>query len=125
MTGSGIGGFLAPWTYLNIKSKTGRNKLRVGSASENELWNPFKRMNVGSAGVCRFVYDTYTKISPDFETVPWAAESWRIKDNKTVDITLRAGMKFHDGKPVTAEDVKFTWDYAKTGYLIQSNGLKY
>ena len=29
---------------------------------------------------------------------------------KTVDVTIREGMKFHDGKPLTSGDVKFTFD---------------
>ncbi len=32
---------------------------------------------------------------------------------KTIDLVLRKGMKFHDGKPVTGEDVRFTFDYLK------------
>src|SRR5215475_9745662 len=37
------------------------------------------------------------------------AESWRrLDDGKTVELTLRDGIKFSDGHPITAEDVIFT-----------------
>ncbi len=51
------------------------------------------------------------RLSPQIEPVPSAAESFSAVDEKTVEITLRQGMTFHDGKPVTVEDVKFSYDY--------------
>ncbi len=40
---------------------------------------------------------------------PALAESWRMADNgRTLDLTLRDGVRFSDGQPVTAEDVLFT-----------------
>jgi peptide/nickel transport system substrate-binding protein len=40
---------------------------------------------------------------------PGLAESWRrLDDRKTVELTLRDGIKFSDGHPITAEDVIFT-----------------
>jgi peptide/nickel transport system substrate-binding protein len=38
------------------------------------------------------------------------AESWkRAEDGKTIDLTLRDGLKFSDGQPLTSEDVAFTF----------------
>jgi peptide/nickel transport system substrate-binding protein len=45
------------------------------------------------------------------DIVPDLAESWSWSDDKTVlTFKLRAGVKWHDGKPFTAADVKCTWD---------------
>lgn len=42
--------------------------------------------------------------------VPGLAESWnRAGDGKSLELTLRAGIKFSDGHPITAEDVVFTF----------------
>ncbi len=42
---------------------------------------------------------------------PSLAESWTMsKDGRTWDFTLRRGAKFHNGEPVTAEDVKFSFE---------------
>lgn len=40
--------------------------------------------------------------------VPGLAESWSTADGKTVDLKLRAGLKFSDGQPLTTDDVIFT-----------------
>lgn len=51
-------------------------------------------------------YD-YTKIVPEL------AESWEVSpDGMTITFKLRAGAKFHDGAPVTAADVKWSFDRA-------------
>lgn len=40
--------------------------------------------------------------------IPGAAASWRALDERTWEFTLREGLTFHDGTPVTAEDVVFS-----------------
>jgi peptide/nickel transport system substrate-binding protein len=45
----------------------------------------------------------------DFAPVPRLAESWRRLDDRTVEFRLREGARFHDGSPVTADDVAFTF----------------
>ncbi|MCC6175889.1 MAG: ABC transporter substrate-binding protein [Chloroflexi bacterium] len=42
------------------------------------------------------------------ELKPGLAERWETPDDKTYVFHLRKGARFHDGSPVTAEDVKFT-----------------
>jgi peptide/nickel transport system substrate-binding protein len=43
--------------------------------------------------------------------VPGLAESWTISaDGKQIDFKLRKNVKFHNGDPFTAEDVKFTFE---------------
>ncbi|MCL4188008.1 MAG: hypothetical protein KJZ85_10385 [Rhodobacteraceae bacterium] len=62
----------------------------------------------GAVGWLRFVFDTFAKNNSRGETVPWAAASWQWIDERTVEVTLRDGMTFHDGEPVTADDAVFT-----------------
>jgi peptide/nickel transport system substrate-binding protein len=48
------------------------------------------------------------------------AESWEASaDNKTYTFHLRAGIKFSDGSPITADDVKFSIDRMKTGEIMK------
>ncbi|MFN7134002.1 MAG: ABC transporter substrate-binding protein, partial [Myxococcales bacterium] len=59
------------------------------------------------------VYDTLLKVDakdhPRYGLRPSAAESWEeSKDHLTYTFHLRRGMKFHDGRPVTAHDVEAT-----------------
>jgi peptide/nickel transport system substrate-binding protein len=44
------------------------------------------------------------KVKPDL------AESWTQTDPNTMELKLRQGVKFHSGRELTAEDVKYTWD---------------
>ncbi|MCC6945915.1 MAG: hypothetical protein IT335_15150, partial [Thermomicrobiales bacterium] len=49
----------------------------------------------------------------DFETnnvIPDLAESWENVDEQPVEFKLRQGVRFHSGREVTAEDVKYTFD---------------
>ena len=44
--------------------------------------------------------------------IPWLAEKWEISpDGKVYTFTLQQGVKWHDGQPMTAYDVKFTFEY--------------
>lgn len=57
----------------------------------------------------RRIYDTLLR-DDNGEIIPWAAESWEFVDT-TVELTLRDGMIFHDGEPVTVEDAVFSYNY--------------
>ena len=43
------------------------------------------------------------------ESVPGLATEWRRLDDKTLELTLRRGVKFHNGDEMTSEDVIFTF----------------
>lgn len=61
------------------------------------------------------IYDSlfWSQVSEDPE--PWLAESATPSpDFRTWTVKLRPGLRWHDGRPLTAEDVKFTFDYFKT-----------
>src|SRR4249920_1834155 len=54
------------------------------------------------------LHDALVKPMPDGPLTPSLAESWSVsEDGLSVEFVLRKGTKFHDGEPVTAEDVKF------------------
>ena len=52
-------------------------------------------------------------LAPDGSPQMWLADGINVVDDVTVDVTLRSGHTFSDGEPVTAEDVKFSFDYMK------------
>ena len=57
------------------------------------------------------VYDQHVPQNSLSSIVPELAESWAWSDDgKTLTFKLRQGVKWHDGKPFTAADVKCTWD---------------
>jgi peptide/nickel transport system substrate-binding protein len=57
------------------------------------------------------LHDAVVKPMPAGWNTPSLAESWsQSKDGLTYEFVLRKGVKFHNGDPVTAEDVKFSYD---------------
>src|SRR6266481_6256259 len=60
------------------------------------------------------LHDALVKPMPGNISTPSLAESWSVsKDGITYDFILRRNAKFHNGDPVTAEDVKFTFERYK------------
>jgi len=57
------------------------------------------------------LHDAVVKPMPDQPMAPSLAESWSAtEDGLTYDFVLRQGPTFHNGDPVTAEDVKFSFE---------------
>jgi peptide/nickel transport system substrate-binding protein len=55
--------------------------------------------------------DAMVKPMPGNLHAPCLAESWSMsEDGLTYDFTIRKGTKFHNGEPITAEDVKFSYE---------------
>jgi peptide/nickel transport system substrate-binding protein len=51
------------------------------------------------------IYDTLLAVDDKLDVKPQMLESWKVGDDKlTYTFTLRDGLKFHDGAPVTSED---------------------
>jgi peptide/nickel transport system substrate-binding protein len=60
------------------------------------------------------VLEGLTKIGMDGRVTPLLAESWGVDpDGKVYAFRLRRGVKFHDGEPFDASDVKFSFERAK------------
>jgi peptide/nickel transport system substrate-binding protein len=61
-------------------------------------------------------------------TIPWLATEWQVSDDGLRwTFTLRDGVKWQDGQPLTVDDVVFTFDYVKTvpPYSTIVRGLQY
>src|SRR5262249_43100978 len=57
------------------------------------------------------LHDAMVKPMPGKSLAPGLAESWTISpDGRAWDFVLRNGVRFHTGDPVTAEDVKFSFE---------------
>ena len=85
------------------------------SADENTL-TPFTYVH-GSPGfdAMSLIYDTLFVRAPDNTIIPWMVKEYSVEnDSRVYHITLEDGLKWHDGQPLTAEDVKFTFEYVLT-----------
>ena len=60
----------------------------------------------------RQYYGTLIGWDENLKFIPWLATSWKLINPTTWEFKLRKGVKFHDGSPFTAEDVKFSFERA-------------
>lgn len=101
--------------------KTGGN-LVYGLEAETDGWDPTKnRWAISGMMVGMAIYDPLTAMNADAEPEPYLAESMEPNEDYTEwTITLREGVTFHDGSPLTAEAVKATLDAHKASILTAS-----
>src|SRR5438309_9335376 len=65
------------------------------------------------------MHDALVKPMPGNHLTPSLAESWTVSpDQRVYDFKLRQGLKFHNGDPFTAEDVKFSFQRAKGARIL-------
>ena len=70
--------------------------------------------------VIRNMFDGLVTRTPKGQIVPEIAESFRWIDDETLEFVLRQGILFHNGEPLTADDVRFTFER-----IIAENGIEY
>lgn len=77
---------------------------------------PFAYNRGGGLILASYIFDTLLWEDSTGEPIPWLAEDWsHSADGMEWRFTLRDGVKWQDGQPLTAEDVKFSFDYLTTG----------
>ena len=86
--------------------------LRVGFHAEVTSADPHVHV-VQNRNVWMHVYEPLVRQDPLLRATPGLARGWRSVDPTTWVFTLRPNVVFHDGSPMTAEDVKFSIDRAR------------
>ena len=92
---------------------TSERALVLGYAGELQTLNPLISTDQNANELIYYLLFTpLVTYDEDFQVRPWLARSWEL-DETGVTFELRDDMTWHDGRPVTAHDVKFTFDLAK------------
>jgi peptide/nickel transport system substrate-binding protein len=86
--------------------------LRIGFKAEVTSADPHV-LSAANRSVWVNVYDSLIGQDEKLHPVPLLALSWKPIDDKQWEFKLRPGVKFHNGEPMTASDVKFSLERAK------------
>ncbi len=87
--------------------------LNLAQGQPPQSWDAHQEVTLNSVGLTSSQYDQllqYDSKEGD-KILPDLAERWDVSpDGKTMTFFLRRGVRFHNGNPFTAQDVKFTLD---------------
>src|SRR6056297_2266 len=99
--------------FTDMEIISGENTLKIGHRRDLDLLNPLSSTLYVDRQIFDLIYDYLARLDNTNEPIPSAAKDWEVEDETTVAVTLKDDLQFHDGEPLTAEDVKFTFDYGK------------
>ncbi len=95
------------------KTKRG-GSLVIISSQVPRHFNPAVQSGIATMAPGAQIFATLTRADANWKIHPYLATSWKTSgDGKTVTFKLHADAKFHDGKPVTSADVKFSIETQK------------
>ncbi|WP_435075066.1 ABC transporter substrate-binding protein [Halorubrum sp. HHNYT27] len=86
-------------------------RLVTTDAQITENWNPIAAEYRREGTFTALLYDRLALVDSG-DVVPWLASSWERVDEETVAVELRDA-RWHDGEPVSASDVAFTYDFLR------------
>lgn len=100
-------------------------RLTLVIAGSPRSFNPLLAADSASDQVVRMLFGSLLNVDLTTQTAgPGLAESWSVApDGRTWTFKLRAGLRWSDGQPLTADDVVFTWN--EVMYNPEMNRLTY
>ena len=103
------------WTYMSLDPVGDKRDIVLNSSDTVRAINPLYISGGTDSWITELLWDRLMRVGPDGLPQLWAASAYEWIDPTTIKVTLREGMKWHDGQPVTPEDVKFSFEAAGSG----------
>jgi peptide/nickel transport system substrate-binding protein len=96
-------------------------RLRVATHSDEGTLTPYTYVTgYPGSSMLSLVFDTLFIVNTDNEPRPWLASGHGVsQDGRTHTLTLRSDATWHDGRPVTGEDVRFTFQYYQSHFYAR------
>src|SRR5688500_13960167 len=85
-------------------------QLTIAQPADATTMDPGRSTQVLTVNYFANLYDTLTRWDASLQLQPGLATAWKAVNDTTWEVTLRSDVKFHDGTPLTAEDVKATYE---------------
>lgn len=82
--------------------------LTIDLAADAATLDPHVQWDTDSYSIYRNIFDNLVTRDAGGAIVPQVATAWHYADDRTVVFDIRSGISFHDGSPLTAEDVAFS-----------------
>ncbi|MCL2893714.1 ABC transporter substrate-binding protein [Brenneria tiliae] len=90
-----------------------KDTLVVGQSADITSFDPTE-LRMGTYVLTHLLYNSLIRIDQNGKPQPELAKSWtRSEDGKSLTLNLVDGVRFHNGKRLTAKDVAFSINYAK------------
>ncbi len=102
---------------LSCSPKPSPNTLVMIIESSPANLDPRVGTDAQSERIDKLLFDSLVHRDEHFNLKPWLAESWDVPDPLTYVFHLRHGVRFHDGRPLTSRDVKWTFDSIADGSI--------
>src|SRR6185437_4006363 len=106
--------FLLPCIALMLALTAQAKNLRWASQGDATSMDPHAQNENVTNQLNGMVYEQLLQYDKQMKLVPWLATSWDNPEPNRWVFHLRRGVKFHDGTPLTADDVVFSFERAKT-----------
>jgi peptide/nickel transport system substrate-binding protein len=95
--------------HFTVKTPQLGGTYREGIVGNPRFINPILAHSDADKDMTALIYSGLVRIGENNTIIPDLADSWEIsQDGKTYTFHLKPNLVFHDGKPLTAEDVVFT-----------------
>jgi oligopeptide transport system substrate-binding protein len=105
----GLVGVLTAGAWPGVAAGAARDDVRIATGAPTSL-DPARQGDVQSAAVTAQVFESLTAVDPSLVVRPALAASWTSEDaGRRFVFTLRPGLAFSDGSPLTASDVVRSW----------------
>lgn len=105
-------GLLGVRSLTTIAGVDGNDTLHLTYLREEiDTLNPLRITEAEAHQFIRPIYDTLVAVDAEGRPEGWMLEDLTVEDETTVVATLLDGLRFHDGEPVTADDVAFSFDF--------------
>jgi peptide/nickel transport system substrate-binding protein len=110
---------------LSCSSKPDPNTLVMIIESSPTNLDPRIGIDAWSERIDNLIFDDLLSRGDDLNVAPGLAERWDVPDPLTYVFHLHSGVKFHDGRPLTARDVKWTFDTLLLGKIRSTKAAVY
>ena len=107
LAGAGAKNVLA--ATVQTPRRGGVLRFASGEADVTEKLDPALLLTSNATSISSALYEGLVRVDWKRNVTPWLAEKWTVRpDAKVWTFTLRRGVRFHSGKPLTAQDVAYS-----------------